>query len=53
MRLSDPQGVDYIRATLGTPSRSGLMPLRLGGYDKSDLLAEVHTHRHSAKKHTA
>ena len=35
--LSDPHGVAYIRVPLLTPSRSGLTPLRRGGYDKSDL----------------
>ncbi len=28
--LSDPQGVEYIRVPLLTPSRSGLTPLRRG-----------------------
>ena len=38
---SDPQGVVGNGWASFTPSRSGLTPLRRGGYNKSDLLAEV------------
>ena len=41
--LSDPQGVEYYRPAI-TPQSFGADAPPTGGYNKSDLLAEVLSH---------